>query len=171
MKIPNNCFVLLGIILFLICCKDNVNKLEFSNTDSKIDLDSLKIVACDGILKEILARDLIKTNPIIKTPTTFEESLLSLDTMLNIAFKKWISCLPDGDFSMYVHNHLGKKLRNDWKLWGDSKLVRDFNNMEIFHPDDMSAIILDSYQRKIKKEALKLKEQVNYYKEYWRNSQ
>ena len=61
-------------------------------------------------------------------------------------------------------------LRNNWGLWRNSKLAENLFKMGIFHPDDMSGIILDSYQRKLKGEEIKLDEQLKYYQNYWRES-
>jgi len=61
-------------------------------------------------------------------------------------------------------------LRNNWQLWGGSRLSKYFNNLGIFHPDDMSGIILDSYHRYLTDKEIKLEEQINFYQEYWRNA-
>ncbi len=66
-----------------------------------------------------------------------------------------------------MHFGLGMGLRNNWGLWGGSRLAKYFNVMGIHHPDDMSGIILDSYARHLKGEPLKLDEQVGYYKKFW----
>ena len=64
----------------------------------------------------------------------------------------------------------GMYLRNNWGLWGDSELAKNLYKMGILHPDDMSGIILNSYQRKLKGEDIKLEEQLKYYQDYWRES-
>ena len=66
-----------------------------------------------------------------------------------------------------MHFGLGMGLRNGWGLWGGSRLAKYFNAMGIFHPDDMSGIILESYVRQLRKEPIRLDEQVAYYKKYW----
>ncbi len=82
--------------------------------------------------------------------------------MMNPQMKEWIKCLPDREFGGYVHHGLGRYLRNNWGLWGRSKLAENLSQMGVFHPDDMSGIILDSYQRKLKGEAIKLEEQIKF---------
>ena len=67
-----------------------------------------------------------------------------------------------------MHFGLGMGLRNFWRLWGGSRLAKYFNKMGIYHPDDMSGSILDSYARNIRGEPIKLEEQINYYQEYWK---
>ncbi|MCW8897304.1 MAG: hypothetical protein OQJ96_04935 [Flavobacteriales bacterium] len=107
----------------------------------------------------------------IKTlPNDFEESLIILDSMTHPKMKEWIRCLDDGEFSGYVHHGFGMYLRNNWGLWGNSELAKNLYKMGILHPDDMSGIILNSYQRKLKGEDIKLEEQLKYYQDYWRES-
>lgn len=49
-------------------------------------------------------------------------------------------------------------------------MAKNLSEMGIFHPDDMSAIILDSYQRKLKGEEIKIEEQLKYYQDYWKEN-
>ena len=64
---------------------------------------------------------------------------------------------------------MGMRIRNNWGLWKGSPLSEYFNRLGIYHPDDMTGIIFDSYWRKIHHQPIKLKEQVAYYQEYWKN--
>jgi hypothetical protein len=66
-----------------------------------------------------------------------------------------------------LHHGFGTGLRNSWGLWAGSRLAKYFNAMGIFHPDDMSGIILESYVRYLKREPLRVEEQVADYKKYW----
>lgn len=43
-----------------------------------------------------------------------------------------------------------------------------FNQVGIYHPDDMSGIILDSFWRKLNNKPIGLDEQIKYYQDYWR---
>jgi hypothetical protein len=65
------------------------------------------------------------------------------------------------------HHGLGMWLRNNWGLWSGSRLKKYFNNLGIFHPDDMSSIILTSFHRYLNNKDIKLGEQIKYYKDYW----
>lgn len=65
------------------------------------------------------------------------------------------------------HHGLGMWMRNEWGLWGGSRLAAYFNGIGIYHPDDMSAIILDSYWRKLHGKPIDLESQVKRYQEYW----
>ena len=73
----------------------------------------------------------------------------------------------DEDYMVSYHNNLGRSLRNDWGLWGGSRLKSWFLIRGIEHADDMSGIILDSYWRHLNSEPIKLDEQIKHYQEYW----
>ena len=71
-----------------------------------------------------------------------------------------------------LHFGTGRAIRNNWGLWkGDSKLSKYFNRIGIFHPDDMSSIILRSYHRYLNSKDFKLEEQVKYYEDYWKKAE
>ena len=58
-------------------------------------------------------------------------------------------------------------IRNNWGLWKGSRLSKFFNEKGIYHPDDMSGIILDSYYRYLTGQEITLSEQIKYYQDYW----
>ena len=67
-----------------------------------------------------------------------------------------------------LHHTAGRIMRNKWKLWGDSELEQWFQSIGIWHPDDMSSIILDSFVSLIRGEPINLEEQVKFYQDYWK---
>jgi hypothetical protein len=68
-----------------------------------------------------------------------------------------------------VHFSVGMWIRNNW-IHGqrDTLLVQYFNKMGIFHPDDMSSIILTSLYRKLTNTPIDLDKQIVVYKKYWK---
>lgn len=68
------------------------------------------------------------------------------------------------------HFGLGLWMRNNWGLWGGSRLSLYFNKLGIKHPDDMSGIILTSYHRYLNNQDLDLNVQISYYMKYWENA-
>ena len=72
----------------------------------------------------------------------------------------------EADMSLY-HFSVGMWMRNNWGLWGGSRLARWFNAQGIKHPDDMSGIILTSFWRHLHGKPIKLEEQVKFYQDYW----
>jgi len=67
------------------------------------------------------------------------------------------------------HFGLGMGMRNEWGLWGGSRLAKWFNAQGITHPDDMSGIILHSFWRHLNGKPITLEQQVKYYQDYWKN--
>ena len=74
------------------------------------------------------------------------------------------------------HMGLGRWIRNNLGLWADCQkepaeerapLVRWFNKKGIYHPDDMSGIILTSWHRQLNGKKKKIKKQVKRYRTYW----
>jgi len=82
-------------------------------------------------------------------------------------FKSW----PEEDVVGRTHFGLGLWMRNNWGLWSDSPLGRHFNEMGIFHADDMSAIIILSHHRRLNGKDIGLAEQVAFYKNWWKGRQ
>lgn len=68
-----------------------------------------------------------------------------------------------------IHLNFGMWMRNEWGLWGDSKLAKWFKSQGIEHADDMSGIILDSYHRKLNNKPIDLENQIESYKNHWKN--
>ncbi|MEO0684070.1 MAG: DUF6794 domain-containing protein [Cyanobacteria bacterium J06649_11] len=72
-------------------------------------------------------------------------------SQLNILFddttKVQIESISEEDFVARSHFGIGLWLRNNWQLWGGSRLSKYFADKGIHHPDDMSGIILSSYHR------------------------
>lgn len=66
-----------------------------------------------------------------------------------------------------LHHTAGRSIRNNWKLWGNSDLEQWFQSIGIWHPDDMSSIILDSFVKTLKGEPIDLEGQVKFYQDYW----
>jgi len=67
------------------------------------------------------------------------------------------------------HHSLGRILRNEWGLWSDSDLAKSFNEIGVYHADDMSSIIIRSLHRILTKKEVKFKEQVRIFQKYWKN--
>ena len=67
-----------------------------------------------------------------------------------------------------IHFTTGMQIRNNWKFWkGKNKLVKYFNKIGIYHPDDMSGMILTSFWRHLNNQPLELEKQAKHYLDYW----
>jgi hypothetical protein len=75
------------------------------------------------------------------------------------------------DDMIQYHFGLGMWIRNNWGLWGGSRLAKWFNGQGIYHPDDMSGIILDSFWRHLNQKPIRLEEQVKYYQDFWKEQE
>ncbi len=159
--------ILFSISFFaLLSCRHKTT----SHNEADALTDSVRTEMCDELIVRLHSKGLDSITTVKYLPLTFEECLSQLDTLINDSLKLWVQCLPDGYFGNIVHQSFGMYLRNNWKLWGGSQLSDNLHAMGILHPDDMSAIILDSYQRKLKGEAIRLDEQIKRYQDYWRES-
>lgn len=159
-------FILVGLLIWGCNTTNNKETKELS----KDQIDSLQRIQCDSLLFELNNSKAEIFGRIKSIPSNFEGCINQLDSLSSDKMKEWIKCLPDGEFSVLVHQGFGMFLRNNWGLWGDTKLSRNLYEMGILHPDDMTSIILNSYQRKLKGEDIKLQEQLKYYQDYWREN-
>jgi len=61
----------------------------------------------------------------------------------------------------------GMGMRNSWGLWSGSKLAHWFYSKKIYHADDMSAIISESYKRHLNGQDRDLNAQIEKYHKHW----
>ena len=65
--------------------------------------------------------------------------------------------------SIDYHMGLGTNLRNRWGLWSSSRLRKYFFDIGVTHPDNMSGIILESYNRILNGKTVDLEQQLKKY--------
>ena len=78
-------------------------------------------------------------------PKDIEDCCVQLDKILSDKDKEYIKGLPKKDDTIDLHFSLGMWIRNNWGLWGGSRLQIYFLKKRINHPDDMSGEILRAY--------------------------
>lgn len=102
-----------------------------------------------------------------KIPTTLKECLSKLKTIYSTeleAFKNY----KENRLPM-LHFTFGKQIRNNFKLWNeDTKLVKYFIKLGIYHPDDMSMIIITSFHRLLNNKDINLNKQIQFYINFWK---
>ncbi|MFN0255268.1 DUF6794 domain-containing protein [Pedobacter ureilyticus] len=103
-------------------------------------------------------------------PKTLDEAVLQLEKLHHDTTKKQIIALTEDQFKLYSHLEMGMWIRNNWKLWSGGKLSKYFKSIGVFHPDDMSGIILTSYYRHLKGQDRELEKQVKCYQDFWKVS-
>lgn len=101
-------------------------------------------------------------------PVNLEEAVNQLKKNHHDTTKQQIFLMTENEFLSNTHFGLGMWIRNNWGLWKGWELAKYFNSIGIYHPDDMSGIILISYYRDIHGKDWKLEEQVKYYQDYWK---
>lgn len=103
-------------------------------------------------------------------PLNLEEAVEQLKIIHHDTTKNKILEITEDEFTVGAHMGLGMWMRNNWGLWKGKELAKYFNSIGIYHPDDMSGIILTSYYRELHGQEWKIDEQVKYYQDYWKKS-
>jgi hypothetical protein len=101
-------------------------------------------------------------------PINLDEAVFQLTKILPDSTQQQVLSMTEEEFLAGSHFGLGMWIRNNWRLWRGGKLANDFKSKGIFHPDDMSGIILTSYYRQLHNQDWKLDEQISFYQEFWR---
>lgn len=78
-------------------------------------------------------------------PKDLGETFLELDKVLSEINRKEMSALVNRKDMIQYHLGLGMWIRNNWGLWGGSRLQKYFTDKGMTHPDDMSSVILFYY--------------------------
>jgi hypothetical protein len=99
-------------------------------------------------------------------PATLDEALHELDRGMSSGFKRAFREAEENPVGRF-HGDFGMWMRNCWGLWRGSALSEYFNALGIWHPDDMSGIILTSYWRRVRGVPIDLDGQVAGCKAYW----
>ncbi len=78
--------------------------------------------------------------------------------------------MSEDEFVVETHDGFGRWIRNNWGLWGGSRLNAYFYSLGIYHPKDMSGIILTSYYRHLTNKRIRLNKQIKSYQAFWSSS-
>jgi len=104
-------------------------------------------------------------------PTDLQDCFKQIDKFWNDSIKNEVKRTTEKKFTAKQHFGIGLWMRNNWQLWKGSRLSKYFNGIGIFHPDDMSGIILTSYYRYLKGADIDLQSQIMFYQDYWKKQQ
>lgn len=91
--------------------------------------------------KEVYKSDTIDC---VYIPMDLDDCCVQLDQLLSEEDKEFIKNLPDKKETIKLHMSLGMWIRNNWGLWGGSRLQKYLFDISD-HPDGMSSIILEHY--------------------------
>lgn len=103
-------------------------------------------------------------------PKNIDEAIVQLDKLIDDTSRQNIQAMTENEFIANSHFGLGMWIRNNWGLWKGRDLSKYFNSIGIYHPDDISGIILTSYYRHLKGQDRGLEEQIKHYQDYWKTS-
>lgn len=100
-------------------------------------------------------------------PKDLDDAINTLNNIYSDSIKIEITKLGEKDY-VYGNYRLGIGLgiRNNWQLWGGSRLSRFFRDNKIGHPESMSVVILESFYRSLNNEEIRFEEQVKEYVEW-----
>ena len=103
-------------------------------------------------------------------PLGLRKTINQMERNLNDTIKYDFKIAPEEVAGTKHHFGLGLDLRNGKGLWNGSLLRMYFRLNGIWHPDDMSSIILTTFHRKLNDKPIQFKEQKKYFKEFWKVS-
>lgn len=103
----------------------------------------------------------------VAIPKDLDAAFLELDRMLTKELRDEMRKGSERNMAQY-HFGLGMWMRNNWGFWKDLDLAKWFNKKGVFHPDDMSGVVLTSYWRCLNGKRIDLAGQVKVYQDYWK---
>jgi hypothetical protein len=99
------------------------------------------------------------------------EAMMQLDKVYSDKNKIEIFEMSESEYITKSRFSIGLWIRYRWGLSQGSKLSKYFNDLGIFHPNDMSVIIVQCYYRHLHHQDLELNKLVSYYQERRKNMQ
>lgn len=102
----------------------------------------------------------------MKIPKNLKECFVALTKATSDEDREKFMLMPEKEVCGF-HFFPGMRIRNEWGLWNGSMLAKYFNRLGVYHADDMSGMILESYWRHLNGLPLKLREQARGYHDYW----
>lgn len=78
-------------------------------------------------------------------PKNLGECFIELDKLLPEVDREEMKALASRDEMIKYHLTLGMWMRNNWGLWGGSRLQKYFTDKGVTHPESMSSVILYHY--------------------------
>jgi hypothetical protein len=124
-----------------------------------------------GLDERNKVRHLVDTINGVYIPKNLEDCFAQINSFWNDSTKLKVKDLEEEEFIGRAHIGFGMWMRNNWQLWGGSRLSKYFNDFEIHHPDEMSCIILVSYHRYLNNKEIKIEEQIKQHDDHLENSE
>jgi hypothetical protein len=102
----------------------------------------------------------------IYIPKDINDCFVELKRMLPPEFIREIKESSERYLIQY-HMGLGRWIRNNWGLWGGSRLKDYFVELGFRHPDDISSAIVDSFWRHLNGMPIDIKKEAEASRYYW----
>ncbi len=97
------------------------------------------------------------------SPKNLNEAIIQLDKVYTVKNKKEIYDMTESEYITKSQFSTGLWIRYNWGLSQGTKLSMYFNDLGIYHPNDMTAIIVHSYYRHLHNQDFDLDKQIKYY--------
>jgi hypothetical protein len=107
----------------------------------------------------------------IYIPQNIDDCIVQINSFWSDSIKNTVKGMTENEFTATAHMGIGMWIRNNWFLWNGSRLSVYFNTLGIYHPDDMSGIIITSYYRNLTQHDIELKSQIKKYTDYWKQQE
>lgn len=102
-------------------------------------------------------------------PKDIEDALNYLDCSMDNQSKEVLKKVPENEVQLRPFPEAGMDIRNRWGFWHEQNVLTNyFHSIGVFHPDDMSSIILLSFHRKLNGKPINLELQIAKITEYWK---
>jgi hypothetical protein len=103
----------------------------------------------------------------IYIPKDLDDCLTQFDKNWSDSMKTTFKMVPE-DILTRKFATLQEWITNNWGLWGESRLRQYFHRFGMYHPEDMASMILISYHRHLNGQEIRLADQIQFYRDYWR---
>jgi hypothetical protein len=96
-------------------------------------------------------------------PKDLNEAIMKLDDAYSDKTKKEIFDMTESEYLAKSHFSTALWIRYNWGLWHETKLSGYFNDLGIYHPSDMAAIIVRCYYRHLHQQDYELDKLIKTY--------
>lgn len=100
-----------------------------------------------------------------RQPKDLEDAIAQLDKKYSDTTKKEIFDMTESEYITKSQFSTALWIRYNWGLSQGTKLSKYFNELGIYHPNDMTAIVVHCYYRHLHNQDFELDKQIKYYQD------
>lgn len=101
-------------------------------------------------------------------PKDLNDCFIQIDKLWNDSTKNAVKKMSEEDFWMSRYSNFGMYMRNNWRIWGGSRLSKYFNDYGVYNAERISVVILISYHRYLLGKPIRFEDEVMKEHKYWR---